>query len=79
MGKSTEWEQTIKTNAILADIFDLLQVINANLVALASGGKKKGKIKPYPRPGRDKNTRKIGRDALPIDELREWIKEHQNG
>lgn len=78
--KSTGWETTIRTNAILADIYDLLQVINANLVNMASGGKKKVKIKPYPRPGRDdNNTRKIGKGALPIDDLHAWIKERQHG
>lgn len=71
--KSTGWEQTIKTNAILADIYDLLQVINANLCAM--GGSKNKKIKPYPRPGRDEdNTRKIGKGALPVNELHEWIR-----
>lgn len=77
LGKSTGWEQTIKTNALLADIYDLLQVINANLCTL--GGKRAKKIKPYPRPSdKDENTRKIGKGALPIDELREWIRRKQN-
>ena len=79
LNKSTGWEETIKTNAILADIFDLLQVINANLVAMASGGKKKVQVKPYPRPGGDKNTKRMGKGALPLDPLREWIKERQHG
>ena len=79
LNKSTGWEDTIKTNAILADIYDLLQVINANLVAFASGGKKKAKIKPYPRPGGDGNKKRIGRGPLPLDQLREWIKERQHG
>lgn len=79
LDKATGWEGTIKTNAILADIYDLLQVINANLVSFASGGKKRTKIKPYPRPGGDKNTKRLGRGALPLDQLREWIKERQHG
>ena len=78
LGKATGWETTTKTNAILADIYDLLQVINANLVNMASSGKKKVKVKPYPRPGRDEdNTRKIGKGALPVDELHAWIRERQ--
>jgi len=76
LGKDTGWETRVKTNAILADIFDVLSAINSNLIAFASGGKKKVKTKPYPRPGAD-NTRKIGKGALPIPELREWIKERQ--
>lgn len=75
LGKATGWETTTKTNAILADIYDLLQVINANLISFASNGKKKTKIKPYPRPGRDEDIkRKIGREAMPLDELRKWLK-----
>jgi hypothetical protein len=81
LGKSTGWEDTTKTNAILADIYDLLQVINANLIAYASGGKQKRKIKPYPRPGKEgnKNERKIGKDAMPVTDLREWIRRKQHG
>ena len=79
-GKSSVWDSRIKTNAILADIYDMLQLLNANLVAFASGGKTKPKITPYPRPGRDDNTRrKFGKGALPLDEMRAWIKERQHG
>ena len=78
LDKSTGWEEPIKTNAILADIFDLLQVINANLVAIGTRGKKKTKVKPYPRPGREDNTvQKIGKGALPVEDLHEWIRERQ--
>lgn len=78
LDKSTGWETTIKTNAILADIYDLLQVINANLVKV--GGGKTKKINPYPRPGRDEDKkRKIGKDAVPVTDLREWIRRKTNG
>ena len=80
MGKSTGWEHTLQTNIILADIYDILQAINANLCNFISHGKKKVKVKPYPRPGRkDDNTRRFGKGALPPDKLREWIKERQHG
>lgn len=79
LGKATGWEDTLKTNVILADIYDLLQVINANLVAYINGKKPKN-IKPYPRPNADeKNERKLGKKALPIGELREWIRSRQHG
>lgn len=79
LGKSTGWEDTIRTNAILADIYDLLQRINSNIVAIG-GGKPTKNIKPYPRPGKDEdNTRKIGKGGLPVDELREWIRRRRNG
>ena len=75
LGKSTGWENTIQTNKILADLYDLIQVINANLVAL---GGKKAKTKPYPRPNKGDDTKKrIGKGALPLDELKQWIKERQ--
>ena len=69
------WESTTKTNIILADIFDILQVI-----AVMLGGNK-NKFKPYPRPWRDKeeDKEKIGKEALPPDDLHEWIKERQHG
>lgn len=80
LGKATGWEDTIKTNALLADLYDLLQAVNANLQSIATHGKKKQKIRPYPRPGKDdNNTRKIGKKALPYNSLREWIKERQHG
>ena len=57
------------TNQILADIYDLLQV-----VAIMLSGKKK-QIKPYPRPGREKKERTLGRDGLPKNELLAWIEQ----
>lgn len=74
----TAWGSAVKTNAILADIFDVLAMINANLCAIGSG--KKAKMpKKYARPG-DKDKKKIGKNALPPDELRAWFdkkrKEH---
>lgn len=68
LGKSTGWENTLTTNQILADIFDLLQVI-----AILISHKRK-RITPYPRPGKDKNNRKIGKDAMPFNELVEWFR-----
>lgn len=66
------WAGVPKTNAILADIYDMLAMINANLVAVGSGKKAK-KPKPYKRPG-DKDTKHIGKNALSPDQLREWFK-----
>lgn len=70
------WATTFKTNVILADIWNELAMINANLVAV--GSKKKAKApKPYPRPwNKDPdNTQKIGADGLPPDELRKWFEQ----
>jgi hypothetical protein len=80
LGKATGWETTLKTNAILADIYDQLRIIDIHLVRFISKGRTKPKFKPYPRPGKDDNTkRKIGKGAMPYDELRNWIKERQHG
>ena len=80
LGKSTGWETTLQTNTMLADIFDLLEVIHADLVFWMSKGKKKKKIKPYPRPGRDEDKkRKIGKGAMPLDQLREWLRRDKHG
>lgn len=68
------WSNTLKTNAILADIFDVLMMINANLMAIGSGNRAK-RPKPYPRPKqRDpENEQHFGRGALPVAELHQWI------
>lgn len=68
------WSTTLKTNAILADIFDVLAMINANLNAIGSGKPAK-KPKLYPRPNqKNEGEQHFGAGALPRDELREWIK-----
>lgn len=67
------WSSRAKTNSILADIFDVLSQINANLVAIGSHKQSK-KPKPYPRPGdREKKEKKIGKNALPAAELDSWL------
>ena len=65
------WAEPIKTNAILADIYDMLAMINANLCAMGSG-KRATKPKDYPRPG-DHKAQHIGKNALPPDELRAFF------
>lgn len=62
-----------KTNAILADIFDILAQINANLVAGFSH-KHTSKPKRYPRPG-DGDKRRIGKDSMTVNELDNWFAE----
>lgn len=78
LGKATGWENILATNSILADIYDLLQVIHGDLYAL--GGHKPRQIKPYPRPGRDEDKkRKIGSGAMPLDQLRKWLRRDKHG
>jgi len=68
----TEWSTRKKTNEILADIFDVLQVINAQLRVIASHRPGR-KPEPYKRPGQDNGKKRIGKGALPLDEMRKWI------
>lgn len=69
-----EWSNTLKTNTILADIWDQLAQINANLVAMATR-KPARKPKQYPRPGKkdQDDTKHYGSGALPKNDLREWM------
>ena len=71
------WSSPVRTNAILADIYDLLAMINANLCALGSNRRAK-KPEPYPRPG-DKKKQQIGKNALPPDQLRAWFDKKREG
>lgn len=70
------WSSRTKTNAILADIFDILAIMNANVMAIGSGKRPK-RPKPYPRPGGsgDKSTKHFGSKGLPPDELQRWIEQ----
>lgn len=69
------WDTRVKTNAILADIYDILQMINRNIIAANSKKHINEKITPYPRPGREKKERALGRDGLPKNELLAWIEQ----
>ena len=73
------WSSQIKTNSILADIFDMLAAINANLMAIGSGKAAK-RPKPYPRPHQEspEDEMHFGKGALPVDELHKWIEERLN-
>lgn len=71
LGKNTIWISTLQTNILLADIFDLIQVLRAENVFYHT--KKKIKNDPYPRPGKDKNKDRLGSGAMPANELSIWI------
>ena len=65
--ESAEWNTTTKTNVILADIFDAFSVVHT----------KKGR-KPfeYPRP---KANKRIGKGAITLDAMREFIRGRTSG
>lgn len=72
------WLTTEKTNQILADIFDLLSWINANLITIGEHRRAK-EPKRYPRPNeKQQKGEKIGEGALPQNELKNWIKQKWN-
>ena len=54
------WYTTLKTNAILADIFDAFVAVHT---------RKGQKPKQYPRP---KERQSIGHDAIPVSEFWDW-------
>lgn len=82
--EQAEWATRTKTNAILADIFDMLAVINANLCGIGSGKKPK-QPKPYPRPGKKEDKQTIGSGAVTKQELedfferkrKKWLEKHR--
>lgn len=66
------WATRFKTNAILADIYDVLAQINANLVAGFSR-KRSQKPRRYQRPG-DDSKRHIGKNnSMTMNELDSWF------
>ena len=70
------WSTTLKTNLILADIYDALNQLNANVIAIATGKASK-RIKPYPRPIERKdngdNVKHYGSKPLPVQDLEKWF------
>ena len=74
--ETAAWSTRTKTNTILADIYDELAQINANLVALGTGRPAKTP-KQYPRPVKKdpENEKHIGSGALPPNELEKWMEE----
>ena len=67
-----DWDSSLRTNILLADIYDCLSQINANMIGGFSR-KKAPKFKKYPRPWSKKNGKSIGKNALPKNQLHEWI------
>ena len=65
------WGTVLKTNIILADIFDCLAQINSNLIA-GFNRKKSQKVEKYSRPWTKSKRKKIG-TAVRRNELHEWM------
>ena len=67
-----QWYTRLKTNEILADIYDLIACFRADVIA-ALLHKRQKKPVPYKRPHKNEKKR-VGKGALPIKDLRKWIK-----
>lgn len=65
-----EWASNLKTNALLADVFDALVQFNFNYVQAHSKHRPQ-KPKPYPRPWAKKED-KIGKGAIPVSQFWDW-------
>lgn len=70
--ETSAWATVAKTNAILADIYDILSAINANLIAVGRGERARIPDK-YPRPENGKDKKKIFSSVMPADEMRAWF------
>ena len=72
----SEWSTTLKTNIILADIFDQLSAANMMLRTLITHKRSK-QPEPYKRPGKEKKKH-IGKKPLStVEDMREWIAKRQ--
>ena len=64
--EAREWSSRIKTNSILADVFDAVRLFNFSFA-------KDGKTPPpYPRPWGEDKTERFGKDPIPIDDFDDW-------
>lgn len=77
-----DWGTRLRTNIILADVYDMLNQINANICAGFSRKKPK-KVTPYKRPWVKPGKKLGGKGAMPKNKLHEWMekkrKEYRHG
>ena len=75
--ETAKWALVLKTNEILADLYDLISSFRWEMAALQSK-KKPNKPKPYPRPHKE-DKKRIGKGSLPVAEMRKWIQKKLGG
>ena len=69
-----QWDTRIKTNAILADIYDEMAMFRRE-AAVKGSGKRPKRAKQYPRPNaKAKDSRRIGSGAIRIRDFDSWWK-----
>lgn len=67
----------VKTNEILADLYDLMATFRYEMVTMLSGKRQK-KPTPYKRPRKD-DKKKVGKGAMLKEDLKNWIKSKLEG
>lgn len=70
--RQSEWTYRMKTNAILADIYDAIQAFSYIFAKSKSKRKNAKKPKPYPRPWVEPKTQKFGKDPIPVSRFKRW-------
>jgi len=73
----SKWSMNVKTNEILADLYDLIAMFRYEVTAMLSGKKPK-KPRFYERPN-NKEKKRIGKGSLPVPEMRKWIHKKLGG
>lgn len=66
------WSSTLKSNAVLADLFDVVSLVNRNIVQSGSRSRVKNP-RPYPRPW-DADTERIGHGPVRVSQFWDWWK-----
>ena len=66
-----EWHERVKTNMLLADIYDNLSALR--FAFISSKSKKKGKKpEPYPRPWSKRKSKHFGKDPVKVKDFWAW-------
>ena len=66
----SNYRDALQTNALLADLYDLLAHFDGNYIAVHNRTHPKP-LKRYPRPWA-KDKHRIGRDPIPVSEFDKW-------
>lgn len=66
-----QWSTQLRTNAMLADLYDAISALRYT-VAASRSKKKIKRPKPYPRPWAKEKTRKFGKDPIPVKDFWNW-------
>lgn len=72
-----KWATSVKTNELLADLYDLMALFRFEMATMLSGKRQK-KPTPYKRPRKD-DKKKVGKGAMLKEDLRRWIKSKLKG